>query len=275
MAGAIFKETLRRKWRNMLYWGLGLGFYTLYPFFILPSDDEKMQEFFDGYAGILDNFDPNLVRALGIENIETFGTAAGFIGYGIFSFMLLVLSVYAVLAGLNVTANDEDNGVIDILLSLPIPRWRIIVEQALAYGLMMIGISWMAFIGLRLGNLITPLDLGVGTSRLLEGTLNFAPSTFFIFAFTVMVATLVRRKSLAAGICGVFVVASYMLDSVGRAAGTETADAIREISVFAHYNGISILDTGLVWNDVIGLLVVSVIFVAVAAYLFDKRDIAV
>ena len=275
MTGAVFTEMLRRKWRNMFYWGLGLGIYALYPFLILPSDPIELEEFLGGYADVLDNFDPAMIRAIGVVDVESFGTAAGFIGYGFFGFMLLVLAVYAVLAGLNVTANEEDDGVSDVLLSLPIPRWRIVIEKALAYALMVTGVSVMAFLGLQVGNILAPLPLEVSKSRLFEGTLNFIPSTLFLFAFTVFVSTLVRRKSTAAGISGVFVIASYMLDSVGRAADSDLANNLRQLSVFSHYNGTTVLNTGLVWSDVLGLLAVSALFVIGAVFLFNRRDIAV
>ena len=97
MTGAVFTETLRRKWRNMLYWGIGLAIYTLYPFLLLPSDPLELEEFLGGYADVLETFSPSMVRAIGVVDLDIFNTAAGFIGYGVFGFMLLVLAVYAIL----------------------------------------------------------------------------------------------------------------------------------------------------------------------------------
>lgn len=275
MTGAVFTETLRRKWRQMVYWGVGIGVYAFYPFLMLPSDAKERAEVFQGYIDLMEKFDNSMLRALGVEDAAFLGSPEGFIGYGFFGFMLLVLAIYVVLAGLNVTANDEDSGALDVLLSLPVARWRIVLETTLAYGVMSVGISLVAFAGLMTGNVLAPIGIEVGTRRLLEGVLNFIPGAIFFLAFTVFVGALVRRRSTAATIAGVFVVASYLIDSIARAANTPAAESIRKFSVFAYYNGATVLKTGLIWHDVLLLLGMSVVLVAVAMFLFQRRDIAV
>ena len=45
MTGTVFVETLRRSWRQMIYWGLGLFIWGVYPFVMIPD-----QAGLDGYA---------------------------------------------------------------------------------------------------------------------------------------------------------------------------------------------------------------------------------
>lgn len=270
MNGVIFLETLRRHWRQAIYWGLGLGIYAVYPFLVIPD-----RSGLEGYANLLDNFDPAMMRALGISDAAVFTTPEGFVGYAFFGFALLVMSVYAVIAGLNITANEEDRGIMDIFLSLPVPRWQVIVEKMLAYTVMIGLICLFSFGGLVLGVQLGSTDLAISTSNLLEGVLNIIPGTLLVLGFTTFVGVLVRRRSTAMAISGVFVVGSYLLDTIGRAANSNTADAIRQFSVFAHYNGTSVLTNGAPVGGAILLVVIGLMLFGVSTQLFERRDIAV
>ena len=35
--------------------------------------------------------------------------------------------------GMRVTANEEDSGILDVVLSLPVRRWQVMVEKIAAY----------------------------------------------------------------------------------------------------------------------------------------------
>ena len=89
---------------------------------------------------------PLLLQAFGMTDAAQLATPAGFLDFGFFSYMMLVLAAYAVIAGLSVTANEEDRGIMDVLLSLPIPRWRLVVERFLAYALILVLILVLTFL---------------------------------------------------------------------------------------------------------------------------------
>ena len=274
MIGVVFMETLRRKWRQMIYWGLGVSLWGVTPFFMLPSNPVKLDEMMQQYTGIAENWG-SLMQAVGLSDAAMLGTPKGFVGYYLFSFMLLILAIYAVLAGLNVTANEEEDGAMDVLLSLPIPRWRLVVEKVLAYSVMIVGILILGSVGMLIGVAFSTIDLEVSAARLLAGMFNILPGTLLILTFTALMGALLRRRSTAIAASSLFVVAGYLFDAIGRASGKELMDHLRQITVFAHYNGTSILLTGLNWNDVIGLLVVSVLLLVGAILFFERRDIAV
>ncbi|MFW5708998.1 MAG: ABC transporter permease subunit [Chloroflexota bacterium] len=270
MGGVIFLETLRRSWRQIFYWGIGLFIWALYPFLMLPD-----MEALDSYAELVEDLPPALVSAIGMSSAAQFATPEGFIGYAYFGFLLLILSVFGVIAGLNVTANEEEGGEMDILLSTPVPRWRVIIEKLAAYSVMVVGITVIGHAGLMVGKAIAPVDFNITDGRLLEGSLNLIPGTLLVIAVTAFLGTLLRRRSTAMAAAGVFVVASYLLDLIGRAANTDVADVIRQVSLFAHYDGTNILSTGLVFGSVALLVGVAALLSGLAVRLFQQRDIAV
>jgi ABC-2 type transport system permease protein len=77
---------------------------------------------------------PIILRAVGVgDDLNYFASPEGFVAVGFFGKTLLVLAAYPVVMGLRVTVNEEDSGTIDVLLSLPVARWRVILEKFLAY----------------------------------------------------------------------------------------------------------------------------------------------
>lgn len=270
MTGTIVYETLRRNWRKTLYWGLGFLLYAIYPYFIVQD-----QEALSAYADVAARME-SIMSAFGVEDAGYLATPEGFIGYAYFSFMLLIFAVFAVLAGLDITANDEDTGIMDMFMGLPVPRWRLVVEKLTAYSMMIVAISLAGFAGLMIGKPIASSSVAaeIANTRLLEGAVNLIPGTLLMLSFTALVSVIVRRKSMAAGITGAFVIVSYLADTIGRAAGGDIAETVRQFSFFAYYEGTTILSTGLVASSVLGLLAVAALFAGGTVWFFQRRDIA-
>ncbi len=270
MTGIIFFETLRRSWKQILYWGVGIGLYGIFPFLMIPDQDGL-----DSYAEIVDTLDPALLRAFGIGGDLSFATPEGFIGYSFFSYMLLIFAIFAVIAGLNVSVNEEEGGMMDMLLSLPIPRWTVIMEKLLAYAVMLLGILLVGLGGLFIGNQIASEALQVSNASLVEGMLNIFPGALFILSLTTFMGAIIGRRTIVMAVAGVFVVGSYLIDMIGRAADTQVTDALRQLSIFAHYDGANVLANGIAVGGALGILALAVILSGIATQRFQQRDIAV
>lgn len=271
MTGTIFLETLRRSWKQIFYWGLGLSIYAFYPFLVLPDEVEDMASFEE----MVDAFDPSMLRAFGISDAAMLSSPEGMVGYSFFGFLLLIMSVFAVISGLNVTSTEEDAGIMNVMLSLPINRWQVVIEKLLAYTVMLFGICFIMWLGLLAGDQVAALEINLSAGDYAEGILNVVPGTLLVMGFTAFVATVVKQRTVAIAIAGVFVAVSYVLDMVGRAAGTEAADAVRELSIFAHYNGSEILVNGIAWVSAVIVLSIAVALGMGAMAAFERREIIV
>ena len=158
------------------------------------------------------------------SELEIFATNEGFVAIGFFGKSALIFAVYPVVMGMRITANDEDSGVMDVLLSLPVERARVIIEKFLAYGLSCVGVVLLIYLGLHLGVLLGGVDLDV--ARLAEITFYLIPLMVFIMAFTVLIAVLARRRTIALGIVTAFIIVSYMLQTIGAAAEGTVAEPL-------------------------------------------------
>ena len=267
MAGTVFAEILRRHWRQVLYWGLGIAVLIVYVL-VVTADSEVLA----GYAEMVAKFPPALMEMFGLD-AETVGTIEGFLAFGVFTYSAIILAVYAIIAGLSITANEEDAGILDVVLSLPLPRWRVVLEKLAAYSVILLGIVAIgcAVAVLRLQASEYQLDMG----NLVQSFLNLVPITMLIMAFTAFVASLVRGRNTAAAIAAVFVIASYLIDSLGGMLGGQLAETLSRFSVFYYLDAEAVLRSGLVWTHVVGLLAVTGLLAAGSVWAFERRDVGI
>ena len=135
MRGIVVAHTLKTAWKQVLYWGIGLGVLGLYIVFI-ASDTDIVQ----GYANLFESMPPAMLQAFGASNVELFRTSEGWIVSIFVSEAAIFLSVFAVMAGLNMTANEEQSGIMDVILALPISRTAYLVERWIGCALIGLGI---------------------------------------------------------------------------------------------------------------------------------------
>lgn len=266
MPGSIFRDTLRADWRQMLYWGIGMGFFGAFLLIAIPNV-EALQT----YAQLVEVLPESMRQMVGLGDIATLTTPEGFIAFGFFGYGILVFAIYAVLAGLSVTANDEDDGIMDVVLSLPIPRWRLVVEKVLAYVVISVGIIIMAFVMMLIGTLFSSLDPDMG--RLVASGINLVPATLLMLAITVFFSAVMRRKSMATMIAAGIIIGSYFMNFIGEAATGTFGDVMGGLSFFNYYDNQGVMANGLdVGNVVLLLVVASVLFVG-SVWAFNRRDV--
>lgn len=268
MNGIVIGNTLRTSWKQILYWGLGLGALGLYIDFIASSPD-----IISGYAELFNTMPPALLRAFGASDVALFTTSEGWIVSIFVSEAAIFLSVFAVLAGLNITANDEQSGVMDIILSLPISRASYMLERWIGYaliGLAIIVLTAAITVGGMIGmNIEAPADV------IFASILNLYPSMLLVMTVTSLLATVMRRRSLAIGLSAAFVIVSYVFNAIGAAAGGAAADLMEGLSYFSYVHGEAfVLGTYDPVNTVIVLLAVLIGF-GLSLKMFVSRDIGI
>lgn len=266
MMGSVFLETYKQTWKQMLYWGLGLASLGLLVVLMVPLFD--MQDM----KALLESFPPFILALIGIgSNLEVFATNEGFVAVGFFGKSALIFAVYPVVMGMRITADDEDNGIMDILLSLPVPRARLLIEKFAAYAVSIIGVVAMIYLGMHFGVAVSGVELDM--SRLTEVIFYLIPVMIFVMAVTMCIAAVVRRRQVALGLVTAFVIASFMLQTIGAMAEDTIAETIGQISFFTYYNAATIMTDGFVWSHIIGLAVLSLVLLLFSLYRYEGRDV--
>ena len=268
MIGSVFLETLRQTWKQMVYWGVGLAAMALLVILMLPLFDmQQMKE-------LLASFPPVILAMIGVGNeLEIFATNEGFVAVGFFGKSMLIFAVYPVVMGMRITANEEDNGTMDMLLSLPVQRARVVIEKFVAYSVSIIGVVLLIYFGMHLGVLIGGVELDV--ARLAEVTFYLIPIMVFTMAATLLIGVVVRRRQVALGIITAYIIMSYMLQTIGLAAEGTVAEPIGAVSFFTYYNTGDILTQGYIWPHIVGFVLFTAAMLLLSLHRYERRDIAV
>ena len=117
MLRLLWQEILFRR-NDIVGWGIGLCFFPIVYIGIYPSVADQM-------AGLADL---EIYRYMGMN----LGTFADWIGSILVLFMPLIASIYALSNGTATLASEEEDGRLEMLVTLPLPRWQIVAAKALA-----------------------------------------------------------------------------------------------------------------------------------------------
>ena len=72
MTGIVIASTLRTAWKQILYWGVGLGVLGFYIVFIASDSD-----IIEGYANLFESMPPAMLKAFGASDAELLRSSRG------------------------------------------------------------------------------------------------------------------------------------------------------------------------------------------------------
>lgn len=272
MPWAVFKDTIRYSLGVTLMWGIGMGALMIFMVMITPA----MQGM--NLVGFFEAMPPTVLAAFGMgdgsqEALDAIATPEGLIAFGFFGKMALIFAAYPVVMGLRATSREEADGTLDVTLTLPVSRARVVLERFLAYALDVTFLVLMMIAGLVIGVAVTNVDLDVG--RMTALVLNLIPVLLFILAMTVFVGALIGKRQTVVVIMTIFVIASFIIQTVGAMVTAGWMDIVEAFSFFTYYNVQRLLADGVVLGNVLLLLALAAALVAGALYTFERRDVGV
>ena len=247
--------------KGALGWGLGLGLFSLFMPTLFPQLSSQFAE--------LDLSNISIYQALGVSG--DFGTLKGFLSAYMLSTFVPMICVYAIIAGTATLAGEEDEGTLEMVLSLPLKRWQIVASKliAIGMGILLIGLSVSA--GFVLGTRIADVSDQVETRLLWDAGLNLWPIGMVIASFSLFLGAYLPNRRIAWITATIVMLYTFLWNSLG--SQVEALDKYRPISPFYYYtNGL----TELVWakNNLI-LFTMIAVFSLLAILAFQKRNVTV
>lgn len=259
----LLRVSLVTQRRAVLGWGIGLAAVAAMYAAFYPSITASAVDL-DAY---LKNMPDAFKELVGGD----YTSPAGYLRAELFSLLGPILFlVFAVSAGGKAIAGEEEGRSLDLLLSTPLSRVRILRDKATALLLAMVGLTSFLFVVVvvigRPFELIVPVeDAAAACLMLLLVGLAFAS-----IALAVGCAT--GRKSTAYAITGVIATATYVLNVL--APSVTSLHWARPLSPFRWYLSPDPLTTGLHPANVAVLLGITVVSTAFAFWSFRRRDLA-
>lgn len=212
-------------------------------------------------------FPPALREAFGIEAL---GTIEGFLAAELYAFAwVLLLALYFAYSAASLIADDVESGRMDVTLSLPVRRSRVVVEQYLSL-----------LVPLSAVNVVTPAVVYVG-ALLVDETLSLAdllavhvlsvPYLLACAAIGLAASVVFDRATVAQRVAMVVVFGLFLVESV--LVGTDY-EAVGALSPTRYYDPTAVLVRG--EYDLAGaaiLLVATAALVAASAAWFTYTDV--
>lgn len=267
MAWAIFKDTMRYTWKMTLLWGVGFASMMILTLQLSPVLNGL--QLVDLFASL----PPWMMAATGVTDINVLASIEGLIAVGIFGKLALMFAAYPVVMGLKVTTSEEDNGTMDMMLSLPLPRWRVIFEKVLAYTLNIIILMSLTVGGLYLGQLGVSIEIDINKLTLV--TISVIPVMIFLLALTTFTGAVFSRRQQVLTIITGYIIFSFAIQSLGPLVDAPWMNAIESFAIFTYYNVESTLLNGVTISHVALMLGLAIALVGGSFINFERRDIAI
>jgi len=261
----VFRHAVARSKGSILGWGLSLGLLGMW-----------MASFYDSIASQAEQFE-QLIEAYPKEIWAFFGgmidflSPEGFISVELYSYMPLVLGIFAVLAGSGLLVADEEKGFLDLLCAHPISRTGLFFGRFLSFVVttvailtliwlgMMVGIQWSTYMNFGWGQMWLP-NLSVLAFLLLFGALSL------------FLSMVLPSRRLAASVGGLLLVGSFFINGMAEL-NADVAKIADYLPMKYYQGGIAVNGLNLEWFA--GLMIAAAVFTLLAWWRFERRDIRV
>jgi ABC-2 type transport system permease protein len=246
--------------RSVLAWGLPLGLMSAFIVAIFPSVQDSL-------AKVTRSYPSGLKEAFGISelsNVEQY-LHAEMLSL-IVPLALGYLAVRAVASGLS---GASETGRLDVLLSAPVSRGRLVAAGFFATGLELAAVLLLTGLITGLGSLLAGAGLRFGPA--LAGFASVWPLALLFAALGIVVSGWSLRTSVVTGSVAGVLVAMYVIDLVGRL--DPGLSGLRYASVFRYYG--NAIEEGFDPLAFLGVTVAAILLAGLGAWLFERRDLSV
>ena len=261
---AIFRYTLRRLRGQILGWGIALALMGVLLISIYDSfaaEQEQFQELLEIY--------PSEITAF-VGDITNMATPEGWVSIEFFSYMPLILGIFAVLTGSGLLVSDEENGRLDLILAYPVSRTALFMGRLLAFVTAAVAILVITWLGFIVSMNWSSIDIGWG--RMWLPLLSLLAELLLFGTISLLLSMLLPSRRSAATTTGLLLVASFFI--TGLAKLNEDLEPVAKLSPLNYYQAQEAFE-GLNGVWLAGLLAAAVLFAALAWWCFQRRDIRV
>jgi len=248
---------------QILGWGLSIAALGL---FLIPFYDVFMEQK-QGMLKLLESYPKGLMAFFG--DMANFFSPAGYLDT-YFSYMPIIVGIFAVLAGSGLVAGDEESGRLDLVLAHPVGRTGLFFGRLAAFVITAAGIMAIGWFGFAVTLGTTSLDVTWG--GMARPFVTLLAQILLYGALALLLSMLLPSRRLAATTAGMVLVASYFLTSLSRI--NADLKAIARLLPQDYYQGGKAVE-GLNLTWLLGLLAVSAVLALLAWVLFLRRDIRV
>jgi ABC-2 type transport system permease protein len=262
----IFRYAMRRSAGAILIWGLAL-FLLAWPVVLAYDVVQKEQEKIKDVAKNFQIF----FAAMG-GDLDRITHPSEYLTLRFFSFMPLILGIFAILNGSGLTSVDEEKGTLDLTLAHPVTRTSVFLGRFLAMLLTLLIILVVSWAGLVVWMTRTNLRDQITPGQMVLPYVSLLAELLFFGTLAMLLSLIMPSRRQAATAGGVFLVGSFFITMFARL--DPGLERIARFSPLTYYqSGQAVLGLNMNWLG--GLFLLAVCFTFLAWYGFERRDIRV
>jgi ABC-2 type transport system permease protein len=262
MLPALVRKTWRDDRRALIGWGVGVAAFTA-----------VYTSFYSNFQGAAelkqDALPKGMLDFLGIADMLS---PAGYLQATVFSLIgpLLVLMCAVTLAARTIARPEEDGGM-ELLLTVPVSRIGFAVQRLAATGIAVTAVAAVPWVLLMV--IVPAVGMDISLSNVAAASAGLVALVWCFTGVAFLAGAATGRRGTVLAVAGVFAVATYMANALGGM--LDGWHWLRWLSPFHYFIGTDPLHTG--WHPLeLGALVAVATVTAVAGVvLFDRRDVGV
>jgi ABC-2 type transport system permease protein len=264
MFAELFRKTLRDQRWALLGWACGLAFISLFLLYFYPFISRASE-----VLKVLDSLPPFIKNLVGKNNFMA--TPEGFLNLQPFSILApLLFIVIAIGKGGDATAGEEERGTLDLLLSQPLPRWRLVLAKFAADAAALLFLALAFWGSMAFGTWL--FGVAVDWLRLAQVIFSLLLLGLTFLSMSLAIGCLSGKRKLSLGVSGGFALVTYLINAY--APMIEGLRSYRIFSPFYYYNGRAVLINGLDPTHALVLAGLTVVLFAAAIFFFSRRDLS-
>ncbi len=249
----------------MILWGIALAAFGSMYVLVFPAIGEQAIEALG---------DLEIYAALGMD----IGSFAGYIASVVVQIMPIILGVYMIMAATGTLGGEEENGTLELVVAMPLPRWQIVMMKAIA--LMVVSFVILLIVGL--GNALslelvrqtTTTVVDVTAGQLIVALLGAWPLMVATIMMSMFFAAVLPGRMMALAVMVVIYLASYLLRSISGM--VNSLEGLKNLSLFNYVDSTSAVFTdGIQASNVAVLLGIGLVFFLLTLWAFQGRNITV
>lgn len=255
-------QELKFRRNAIIGWSLGLCFFPVVYMGIYPSVADQM-------AGLADL---EIYQAMGV-NLNSF---PDWIGSVIVLLMPLVASIYALLNGTGTLAGEEEDGRLEMIVTLPLPRWQIVTAKAIALTIstiiMFLFVSFVSIIVFRA--IEGQIDTELVAMDVVVAVLSAWPLVFAMGMISLFLAAFCSTRRTAATIAAAFLLVSYFGSNLANS--TSALEPFEPLFLFTYLDtsGTAVLE-GQDPGNILILITIGLVSFVLALFFFQRRNLTV
>lgn len=260
---------LRLIWQELKFrrgaiigWGLGLCFFPIVYIGIYPSVADQMA----GFA------DLEFYKALGMS----LGTFEDWVASILIALMPLVAAIYTIINGTGTLAGEEEDGRLEMVVTLPLPRWQIVTAKALALTLSSLIIyAVVSVVSLLVFQAIeSQIETRLVANDMFIAVFSAWPLVFAIGMLSMFLAAFCANRRFASMISAVILIISYFGNTLSNS--TDLLDPYKPFFLFTYLDATAeAVTNGQANGDIAVLAGIGLVAFLLALFFFQQRNLTV